>query len=397
MMKIVLSTILVLVSGGAAFAHQLSCLSPGTWADGRTGVPVPVQEVFQKMANADVVLLGESHGVPDIQLWQAATATTLSSLRPAQYGYEMFPRSSQPALDSWSQGDLDLKEFLLSSDWESNWGYDARSYDPVLRLPRIQAAPSKALNIDRSLVRRVSKEGWDQIEKEDRQGIGNPAPALPEYRKWLKKIFRMKASLGAPTGGDHEKNLQYFEEAQLLWDRSFAEGIAQQLIDYPDRLPIAFVGRGHVEYGYGIEHQLANLGIEKIVSAISLISDQDCNLAHDEADRPIADYIYFLPNGPAVAETAHTHRPRIGVVIEDAQDGGALVKRVLDNSPAAAGGFLPGDVVIKAAGLEVKAASDLGRIIRSHTWGAWLPFSVKRGGMTSEVVVKLPISSARSQ
>ena len=74
-----------------------------------------------------------------------------------------------------------------------------------------------------------------------------------------------------------------------------------------------------------------------------------------------------------------------------------MVKRVLDNSPAAAGGFLPGDVVIKAAGLEVTAASDLGRIIRSHTWGAWLPFSVKRGGMTSEVVVKLPISSAKSQ
>ena len=68
MMKIVLSTLLVLVSGGVAFAHQLACLSPGTWADGRTGVPVPVQEVFQKMANADAVLLGESHGVPDIQL-----------------------------------------------------------------------------------------------------------------------------------------------------------------------------------------------------------------------------------------------------------------------------------------------------------------------------------------
>ena len=397
MMKIVLITILVLVSGGTAFAHQLSCLSPGTWADGRTGVPVPVQEVFQKMANADVVLLGESHGVPDIQLWQAATATTLSSLRPAQYGYEMFPRSSQPALDSWSQGDLNLKEFLVASDWESNWGYDARPYDPILRLPRIQAAPSRALNVDRPLVRRVSKEGWDQIKREDRQGIGDPASALPEYREWLKKIFRMKASLGASASGENEKNFQYFEEAQLLWDRSFAEGIAQQLVDYPNRLPIAFVGRGHVEYGYGIEHQLVDLGIEKIVSAISLITDQNCNLSHDEANRPLADFIYFLPNSRTAAESAHSHRPRIGVIIEDAQDGGALVKRVLDNSPAAAGGFSPGDVVVRAAGLEVTAASDLGRIIRSHTWGAWLPFSIKRGGVISEVVVKLPISSAKSQ
>jgi uncharacterized iron-regulated protein len=392
MKKLALSASLALVLFNQAVAHDLSCSAPGTWVDGRSGKEMEARDVIRKMAGASAVLLGESHGIADIQLWQATTAAAVSAQAPVQYGYEMFPRSSQPSLNSWSAGELDFPKFLVASNWVTNWGFDSKAYEPILRLPKIQSAPAKGLNIDRTLVQRVNSEGWANIPEGEKKGLSDPAPAQNEYKAWLREVLDMKASMEKKPDPSKERKLDRFVEAQQVWDRAFAEGIKDALDQSPERLMIAFLGRGHVDFGYGAQHQLSDIGVNKVVSAVTLFGDDDCRLGHDAADRPVADFVYILPKTSAEIQGQDFERPRIGVFIEDAKDEGVGIIRVIENSPADEAGFKTGDIVVQAAGKAVKTAADLGQTIRSHTWGAWLPFLVKRDGLTLELVAKLPVN-----
>lgn len=384
------------------------CPAVGQWADGATGEVLTADAAIARLAKADAILLGESHGYPDVHLWQAATGAAIAVRRGgAQYGYEMFPRASQPALDAWSAGETSKHAFLASAGWSAVWGFAANAYDPILRLPRLEAAPAIGLNVDRSLVRRVGKEGWAAVPEADRRGISDPAPAPPAYLEKLSAVMDQKAtrSADAPKDSDHAgvapkpesaedkekaaKALARFAEAQLVWDRAFAEAIAGGLERHPAKPVVGFMGRGHVEHGHGVAHQLNDLGVTAVASAIAVFAGEDCELATDSAGRPLADLVYGVP--APQPEPAPPPRPKIGVFIQNAPEGaGAEITRVSKDSPAEAAGFQAGDVVTEAAGKTVKTAADLGATIRRHHWGAWLPFSVKRGDETLELVAKLP-------
>jgi len=391
------------------------CPAVGEWRDPATNAIVPAPEAIERLAAGDVVLLGENHGIPDMQLWQAATAAAIAAKRgAAQYGYEMLPRAAQPALDAWARGETGRSAFLAEANWQGVWGFSPASYDPILRLPRLQNAPAIALNVNRSLVRKVGQEGWAATTEEERRGVSEPAPAGPAYRERLRAVLEAKSAVGAmPPAGRHgekdaapkdspheghgahqntpaidEAQLDRFVAAQQVWDRAFAEAIAKGRAERPGRPVIAFMGSGHVEYGHGVSWQLADLEVGPVRSAVAVFNGPDCAIEADSAGRPVADLVYGLP--ARIAEPGPPPRPRIGVFIKDAETGGAAITRVTEGSPAEVAGFLAGDVVTEAAGREVRNAAELGAAIRAHTWGAWLPFAVARNGEALELVAKLP-------
>lgn len=399
------TTVTAADTAAAAREAGPACPPVGAWKDLATGEMLAAAAALDRLAAADAILLGESHGFPDIHLWQAAVGAAVSDRRGVvQYGYEMLPRGAQPALDAWAAGETNRAIFLADAGWSGVWGFDADAYDPILRLPRLRGETAIALNIDRSLVRRVGKEGWAAVPEDERLGIGQPADALPEYRTKLMSILSQKSAGGTPgfsdpkhgkaskqsgaAHGDAEKAGERFMQAQLVWDRAFAEAIAGGLKAAPEAPVVAFMGRGHVEHGHGVAHQLADLGVDNVATAIAVFSGPDCAVEPDAAGRPLADLVYGLPQ--PLPEPGPPPRPRIGVYIQNADGGGAEITRVSDGSPAEAAGFAAGDVVTEAAGQTVATAADLGRTIRSHMWGAWLPFAVTRDGEYFEILVKLP-------
>lgn len=392
-------------TGAAALTPASVCPPVGAWKDLATGEVLAGAAALDRLAAADAVLLGESHGFPDIHLWQAAVGAAVADRRgKAQYGYEMLPRGAQSALDAWAAGETNRATFLADAGWSGVWGFAADAYDPILRLPRLRGEAAIALNVDRSLVRRVGKEGWAAIPEDERLGIGQPAEALPAYRSKLAAILSQKSAAGTPgfsdpkhgkapekssaSHGDASKAGERFLQAQLVWDRAFAEAIADGLKTTPEAPVVAFLGRGHVEHGHGVAHQLADLGVDNVATAIAVFSGPDCKVEPDAAGRPMADLVYGLPQ--PLPEPGPPPRPRIGVYIQNADGGGAEITRVSDDSPAEAAGFTAGDVVTEAAGQAVATAADLGHTIRSHMWGAWLPFAVTRDGEDLEIIVKLP-------
>lgn len=372
-----------------------ACVPPGQWvwlrAEG-TSREAP-DRVLGRLAQSRAVLLGETHDEAEHHRWQLHTIAGLHALRPQMVlAFEMFPRRVQPALDEWVAGRLTDQEFLQRTEWERVWGYDARLYLPIFQFARMQRIPMVALNVNRSLVSRVGDQGWESVPADEREGVGNPAPPSREYVNWLYGTYRDHQSSGpAPAGhdvtppSDEELNtpaFRRFVEAQLVWDRAMAQGIAAELRKDPGALLVALVGSGHLRYGYGVVPQLRDLGVPGAAVALPWDGEGGCA----DLTASLADAIFGLEKRPAPPAP---DRPRLGISI-DRGEAGILVREVVGGSIAEDAGFRAGDVIVRIAGLAATDAGSVAAVVRRQAPGTWLPIQVRRGDQTLDLVAKFP-------
>jgi uncharacterized iron-regulated protein len=276
-----------------------------SWCDPVTGELIDGRLLMRRMATKRAVLLGETHDVAEIHRWQAHVVAALHQLTPRiAVGFEMFPRRLQPVLDDWVAGGLSTADFLVASEWDAVWGFPPEIYLPIFHLCRQQGVPMLALNCHRPLVTRVGKEGWETIPEAERDGLTPAAPATPAYRRYLFDITgaggRAPGASG-PVAGPDDPGFDRFVRAQQTWDRAFACNIARALAAGTADLVVGIIGRGHLEYGGGTPHQLADLGVTDVAV---LLPNQAETLAV-EPGRRLADAVFRLdrPEPPAPRRT----------------------------------------------------------------------------------------------
>jgi len=390
---------LVLVQSGITFAadEDSSCdHHVAQWLDPANGDVVQVGEVFDRLSSARIVLLGEAHTTVAHHRWQLYMLSALHS-RHANLvvGFEMLPRRVQASLDDWSAGRLTEEEFLEQSEWQKVWGYDAGLYLPLLHFARLNRLSTVALNVDRKLVSQVSQRGWQALGEDERMGLSDPAPASDAYRNSLAELFAYKQLLSDASEGEDsvEPDLDEilrsdafsnFVEAQLTWDRAMAEALAAAHRRDPKAIVVGIVGRGHLEYGYGIPHQLADMGIDDVDVLLPLDSTATC----DPLPADLASAVFVVD---AESETPAPPRPRLGIIIEGS-DAGVRVSQVVENSVAAQCGLVEGDLIEAAAGFKTTTNAALIEIIQRQAPGTWLPLKVKRGDESLELLAKFPQS-----
>ena len=90
-----------------------------------------------------------------------------------------------------------------------------------------------------------------------------------------------------------------------------------------------------------------------------------------------------------IEESGTVEHAYLGVLIEDAPDGGARIVEVNDGSPAARAGLRAGDVVVRAAGEEIETADELRLLVSGQRPGDELALEVRRGDDTVDVTVEL--------
>jgi uncharacterized iron-regulated protein len=245
-------------------------------------------DVIVALAKRGVVLLGESHDQAEHHRWQLHTIAALFSHRPDMViGFEMFPRHVQPVLDRWSKGELDETTFLREIEWSQIWGFAEELYLPLFHFARMHRLPMLALNIDRSTNRLVAVQGLASVPSADREGVGDPAPASSSYRDRLFEWFKKHPAAGQDARAASER-FERFVCAQQFWDRAMAEAIAGAHRDGRRPLVIGIMGSGHIEYGDGVPHQLAALGVNDVATALPWRSDTDYPI-HDP---PIAEFLF---------------------------------------------------------------------------------------------------------
>jgi len=381
--------------GVSAFTGSSSdrCVPPGQWVAPQPdslGVQ-PSDRVLARLAQRQVVLLGETHDDAEHHRWQLHTIAGLHALHLRMVlGFEMFPRRVQPILDQWVAGLLGEQELLARTEWDKVWGYDAQLYLPILHFARMHRVPMLALNVERRLISRIKDEGWAAIPPAEREGVSDPLPASDEYARWLYQSYldhqpageKKSATVRTPSEAElNDPPYRRFVEAMLVWDRAMAQRIAGRLDGAPIPLVVAIMGSGHLRDGHGVPRQLRDLGVKEVAVGLPWDPHTPC------ADlRPgLADALFGIEE----IRQASADRPRLGISITRSQDG-VIVQEVIRDSIAERAGLQKGDLITQIAGEPVGDPSDVVAAVRRHAPGTWLPLVVKRGPNVLEIVARFP-------
>ena len=373
----VFSVIVLPTSVAWGSEHETLCQTPGKWLipNEKHGSTRSHSQIFEGINDIDFVLLGEQHDQIQHHRWQAQMlAALLAHQNQIAIGLEMLPKSSQPALDAWVAGQISLAEFLTQADWYETWRFDVELYMPILNFARDNRVPLYALNIPRDVISKISASGWDP----DMSVNEKPASASTGYRSILKEVFQHHA-------GSDEKQLEFFIQAQLMWDKAFAEGL-QTAKNETSRLVVGIIGSGHLTYGFGVKHQLNSIGNYNVITWIPTDTGSTCSsldLMNDDGDL-IADAIFISPTS-----TASDKKHKLGLYLIDGENG-VVVGDVLENSIANQSGFQANDVIVEAAGQPVAKSGEFIAIIQDQTPGYWLPVTIKRNDEITELVAEIP-------
>lgn len=374
---------------GATPALSAQCVSVGEWAvpGAASAKPVAVTELLPRVARQSVVLLGESHDNADDHRWQLQTIAALYALRPQMVlAFEAFPRRLQPVLDRWVAGEYTEAQFLQAVEWSRVWNFDPQLYMPLFNFARMNRVPMVAMNVELTLIRAIGAKGLAGVPAESREGVSQPAAATTAYIEDLLEIYGEHETGGSPH---KEKKVdrddpafRRFVESQQMWDRAMAQKIAEAATRPGSPLVVGILGRGHVRKGYGVPHQLADLGVRNASSLLPWQAEDDCKAL----TAGYADALFGMATEKS--ETAPA-RPRLGVSL-DTTGKELRVTSVAKGSIAEATGIKEGDVLIEAAGLPLKDFMELRGVIERQSPGTWLPLKVKRQNDTLELIAKFP-------
>lgn len=355
-------------------------------AGGSTSALSPFEKVVEQLADARVVYVGETHtSLPD-HLLQLRIIETLHKKNPKlAIGMEMFPTSSQAALDRYTLSDEEVSEqtFIKESDYYNVWGYDYRLFRDILRFAREHKIQVVGLNLDRRIVSEVFRSGGtDTLDNEARE-------VLPIDRKLDMEGYAERLSLvhGVHMQGGHGSGAKSgFIQAQGLWDETMAENITNFLSSQPDYRMVILAGSQHTRKDFGIPPRVARRLPVQQASVLNIYNDSSpANLDQ------VADY-YFLAAPAELPEL-----PKIGIVLVTETRNGQTFLEIEQLSPhgkAAAAGMLEGDILKEVNGYPVSDMTDLRIAMLATSAGDIIDVKVIRskGGDGRELLLKAELT-----
>jgi uncharacterized iron-regulated protein len=249
------------------------------------------QEILQQLLKARIVYLGETHdSIEDHQAQLAIIREMQRQNRKIAIALEMFQRPFQGVLDQYLAGKITEKQLIEQTEYNQRWRFPWEYYAPIVRFAALNQLRILALNTPTEVTIKVATQGLESLTDNEKTHI----PPLSEirrdnaeYRQMLLEVYQQhqKAAQGNSTA------FERFLQAQVLWDETMAEKIAQFVKAHPDYQVVVLAGKGHIVYGYGIPSRVERrLGVGKVKMRSVLF-----NLPTDSpfsVKKPIADYIW---------------------------------------------------------------------------------------------------------
>lgn len=232
------------------------------------------RSVLRALSRANVVYLGEAHNSPadhDAQM-QIIRVLYQQSHRIA-IAMEMFQRPYQRYIDLYLADRISERELFKETDFHDRWGFPWEYYAPFLRFAKTNRLPVIALNAPTEVVRKVARNGLESLSREEKKYIPSLADIHTDnqaYRQMLQEIY-------AQSHQDKSNSTSFdrFFQAQVVWDETMAETIAQFLQANPDYQVVVLAGQGHIMYNYGIPSRVARRLNSNLVQRTVLINPSD--------------------------------------------------------------------------------------------------------------------------
>jgi aminopeptidase N len=317
--------------------------------------------IMGQLVAKQVIYVGETHTrYEDHKLQLRVIRELFNQGKEFAIGMEMFPHAAQPALDAFINGDLDEARFLKQSRYFEVWGYDYRLYREILNFARHNKIPVIGLNLDKSIVNKVFKEGGlDSLTPEERAALP-PDRNLdaPGYQDRIQEVF------SSHPNGNH-KQFDSFLEAQAIWDEVMARTITDYLDRHPGHKMVVLAGNGHMVKENAIPPRVARR--RQVDQAVVMSSDGTV------IDPTEADYLVFMPPTPLAPPA------QLGIVMGHAKEQGPIaIDEVVDQSPAFKAGIHKGDLLLAMDGQPVKSPGDVKIIMLTKKSGDTVKVTVRR-------------------
>jgi uncharacterized iron-regulated protein len=352
---------------------------PGDIINTAGGEKVGYDAFIKDIASAAIIYAGESHTNPEDHNVQLRILEALYAENPSlTLAMEMFPREAQPVLDNWSRGALSEAEFLEQAHWKDVWGFPYRLYRPLMDFAREKHLRVLGINAPHPIVQRIARQGLASLTPDERSLIARTFYFDdPEHREYIRQQFDAHHP-------EVIKDFESFYEAQLTWEETMAETLADELrTSRGNEQILVLLGKGHMSYRFGVP-QRARQRVEHLYKTVMPMPE---NLVTLPADPNIADYLWITEKW----KHPHGQRGRLGVMIRSASSGKGLeVLGTVPGGPAEKAGIQKGDVIEAVNGISLEDPEAIHEAIGSG--GSTLLIRLKRQDVEKEVTLTLPES-----
>jgi len=279
--------------------------------------PISLANLVKKLADKDVIFIGEFHGNHAIHLFQAQLQARLYQQTPHQVlSMEQFNRDQQTILNRYLDSEIGEKTLIKEAPTWSNY---AGSYRPVIEFAKRHFIPVVAANAPANTVRCVGRLGKNYLKKladSDLQYIpSNPFYSDPAYQAQFEQFMQAgKASHKRSS----QSNNSYF--AQLLRDNSMAESINSAYQQSPISQILHLNGAFHSNSGLGTVAALKHRNPKLNIAIISPVSQKQLDHPHIElSDLKLGDYLLIVPAQPDDYVQAAKRRAAMKAMFENAK------------------------------------------------------------------------------
>lgn len=264
--------------------------------NGLNGSAMKWNDLVRAAGEANVVLIGETHGHPiglatAARLWEQVAGNEST----AALSLEFFERDEQVALDDYLNGvTKDEASFLVAAHRRGT------NYPPghraMVETAKANGQPVIASNAPRRYVRVSRVDGYDALRNlsaEQRRLF-----VIPESLtggRYRAKFFEMMEEHSAPENPDTPPvDVEGFFHSQNVWDATMADSILKAAAE--GRHPVMHVvGQFHCDYSGGTVSRIADQRSDLLVWTISMVTEWSDVLR--EEDRGRADCVIYV--GPA--------------------------------------------------------------------------------------------------
>ena len=319
------------------------------------GGPVSMLNSFEttidQLNQRRVIYVGESHTSMADHLLQFRIIEALHQKNPdLAIGLEMFPRTSQPALDAYiNDNTISEQDFLRHSRYFEVWRYDWRVFRTIFNYARKHKIPVIGLNLDREIVSKIFTDGHtDSLSAEQKKVLPEDRNLdLPGYTERLGEVHGLhtrnqQAGKGMLTG---------FIQSQAIWDETMAETAAKFLTDHPTTRMVILAGSQHTRKDSGIPPRVASRLKVNQASVLNL------SVEDTPADISQTTDFFFLAH-PVTLEPVG----KMGLVLTEVKEGEKKGLKINDISPlgkAGQAGVQKDDILLAINNSAISSMADV--------------------------------------
>lgn len=275
--------------------------------DPRAGTRLRPEAFADRIAESDVVYVGESHDQRFAHLAQLEALKILAFAKKNRVvvGFEMLNSGLQPVLERYAAGKISEEEFLSQADWKKEWGFDFGLYKPLFDYIRKNKLKAAALNVPRPVIRKIARGGIEALSPEERKFL----PERVEINQDPVYTAYLRATYGGHSDNPMAKVITWdnYLLSMAAWNEGMADAAVKALKRHKRHAMLVIAGNGHVIYNAGIPWSVrARIPGLKHLSVYT----EDAGKIEEFSAKPspLADLVWFVkherPAAPPAVSTA---------------------------------------------------------------------------------------------